>query len=75
MNILFYCTLIAFWGVLLMCTQHMLETAQVHLTENGQCSNTRKRVRRVILMTMMTFGTIAHYSLMRVYDMHLMLVQ
>lgn len=75
MNILFYCTLIAFWGVLLMCIQHMLATAHVHLTENGQCSNTRKRIRLVILMTMMTFGTIAHYCLLRVYDMHMALVQ
>lgn len=71
MTAIFYITLMLLWAVLAACTLQLLETAAVHASETQLCQDVHQSVRKVIVLSMLTIGTLAQYGMSYVYALHL----
>lgn len=70
MTAIFYITLVLLWAVLMSCTRHLLETAAVHANEIQLCHDEHQKVRTVIVLSMLTIGTVAQWGMSYVYALH-----
>lgn len=74
MTAIFYLTIVLLWAMIVSITQHVLCAANVHAIENNLCPMMSRKVRQVIVVTSLIFGSFIHLGLSHIYTLHQLVV-